>query len=106
MMQDRCIYETLLDEVSLAAGEERGGFIAANGFENINIMAYGEAQYDVYSYPSPDASYLMAAETLATAVTASSGVNKKPEQLAPYLYITIKNTGGVAAKFNLWAYAL
>lgn len=105
-MRSSCVNETLLDEVSLAAGEERGGFIVTNGLDNINIMAHGEAQYDVYSYPSPDASYLMAAETLATAVTASSGVNKKPTQLAPYLYITIKNTGGVAAKFNLWAYAL
>jgi hypothetical protein len=98
--------DILLDDISLTAGAEEGVMVSVEGFDSVFVMALGEATYDVYSYPSPNASDMMEKETLATGVLANVGVTKKPNMLAPYLYITIKNTSAGTAKFNLWVYGV
>lgn len=100
------LYDVLLDDITLAAGEERGVMVVVEGYVNVFVMALGEATYDVNSYPSPNASDLMPVETLATGIVANAGINKKVGQLAPTLYITMKNTSAASAKFSLWIYAI
>jgi hypothetical protein len=100
------LYDVLIDDLQLAAGEEMAITVSVEGYESVFVMATGEATYDLYSYPSPNASDYMEKETLATGAAANVGVTKKPSMLAPYLKLAIKNTSAGAAKYTLWVYGV
>lgn len=100
------LFELVMDDIQLAASEERGVIKNVSGYQNVYVMAVGEAAtFDLNSYASPNASDLMPVEALASA-TAVGTIQGKAAKLAPYLYLTIKNTTGSAAKFSLWIYAV
>lgn len=100
------LYEIVIDDLDLTAGEEEQVTISIEGYENVYVMATGEATYDLYSYPSPNASDYMEKETLASAVAANVGVTKKPSMLSPWIKLAIKNTSAGTAKYTLWVYAV
>ena len=100
------VYEVVLDDIQLSAAEERGAIHNVAGYQNVYIMAVGEAAtFDVNSYASPNASDLMPVELIVSAVAAGT-VQGKVTKLGPALYLTIKNTSASAAKFSLWIYAV
>jgi hypothetical protein len=82
--------------------------VSVKGFAKVIVMAKGEAAFDVYSYPSPDVStvFTAAKETLLTGITANNGDVKEVAKVAPYLYVTVKNTSAATAKYDLWIYGV
>lgn len=100
------MYDVVMSDISIAAGEERGVIVDVSGYQNVYVMAVGEsATFDVNSYASPNASDTMPAEPVVAA-TVAGAVQGKVAKLAPSLYLTIKNTTATAAKFTMWVYAI
>lgn len=100
------LYDVLIDDLTIAAGAEMNVMVSVEGYESVFVMATGEATYDLYSYPSPNASDRMEKETLQAGVTAGVGITKKVNMLAPYLELAIKNTSVAGAKYTLWVYGV
>lgn len=100
------LFDILIDDLQLDIGEEEQVVINTEGYQNIYVMAVGEGTYDLYSYPSPNASDFMEKETLQAGAAAGTGITKKPAMLAPYLKLAVKNTSGVVNKYSLWAYGV
>lgn len=99
-------YENVMPNVSVGAGLEYPIMIDIAGYSQVFIMATGTDTFDLESEPSPDGSYVMDRESLATAVAANTGVSKKVNNLAPYINVILTNTSAGAANYTVWVYGV